>query len=509
MAVSSCKKFLQSYSQNLSYVNSATDLNELLIGNGYMGDYSNEYPYNQVTMVYGSGTSDYFYPWVDVSTDDAVEFVEGTPNATTDATPVNKLSGFHFWQPLPFTDVTNTPMTDNDWSRFYSYVAGVNAIIFQAEKMRPSGVDIAMLNKVEGEAYFLRAAYYYLLVNIYGAPYAKASASTDPGVPLKINADVDDKTFTRASVADVYSQIVSDLKTSIGFLDGVVQPSIFRANQTAAQLLLSRVYLYMEDYTDAVSEADSVLAGPYTLNDLNYYTTGSDFNYNGSPEVVFSMGGYTTNDIFVNDAPYSWSTPQADSYQASPDLMSTFDSTDLRLKAFFTASGGAQAPLPAKLKSVSTTTLIVSSGFLLRLSEAYLNKAEALAQLGNSADAQSTIQLLRAARFTPAGLSAVTATGSALVSFIRDERRRELCFESQRWFDLRRYAVNSLVPFTKSISHPYYTYANSAWNLAGHYVLNTYDQDKAAYIIPIPDYEISFDNGSLTNETRPARSVQP
>jgi hypothetical protein len=172
------------------------------------------------------------------------------------------------------------------------------------------------------------------------------------------------------------------------------------------------------------------------------------------------------------------------------------------------ASGGAGASLPVKLRTITVSTTLVSSGFLLRLSEAILNKAEAQALLGKDADAQATVQTLRAKRFSSANLTPVSATGQALADFIRDERRRELCFESQRWFDLRRYAVNSVYPFTKSIRHNAYAYNGSTVYLAGYYQLNPYTQDAAAYTIPIPAYAISFNNGSLTNETRPARSLQ-
>ncbi len=85
----------------------------------------------------------------------------------------------------------------------------------------------------------------------------------------------------------------------------------------------------------------------------------------------------------------------------------------------------------------------VGDMFLLRLSEVYLNKAEALAALDRPGEARNILQEFRKTRFKPSELPPVNATGAALVNTIRDERRLELCLETHRWFDLRRYAVNS------------------------------------------------------------------
>ena len=95
-----------------------------------------------------------------------------------------------------------------------------------------------------------------------------------------------------------------------------------------------------------------------------------------------------------------------------------------------------------------------------------------------------------------------------MVNFIRDERRRELCFEGHRWFDLRRYAVNSVYPYEKEIRHISYDFLEgSGVYRAGTYVLKPYSQDAAAYMLPIPRYAIEFNEGTLTNEVRPSREV--
>lgn len=100
-------------------------------------------------------------------------------------------------------------------------------------------------------------------------------------------------------------------------------------------------------------------------------------------------------------------------------------------------------------------------------------------------------------------------SGGKLVELIRDERRRELCGEGQRWFDLRRYAVHPKYPFSKEIVHDHYFYDNSTRKVTyvGSYRLNKYGEEPA-YVIPIPQHVIEFNKGNIEdNETRPNREA--
>jgi len=508
IGLSSCGSFLEEYSQNLTYAKTAQDLNELLIGNGYMENSSTSGGYFAPLSMGGYGEPN--FPWIHVMDDDSEEFVAGTTSYNSSwSTPVNVLSGFFHWQDRPFKKLDGVIFEDVTWRRCYAHIAAANAIIYKAEDLRGKETNEALLNKVEGEAYFLRAGYYFLLVNIYGQPYAKATAATDSGVPLKITETVEDKYFSRTAVGPVYDQIVSDLKNAAKYLDGIQQPSIYRANQTAAYIMLSRVYLYMEQYDLAIEAANSALAnGTYSILDMNNYVAGTNFTSKASPETVFSQGGYSINQIQTDDQTANMFSNMSQSYKVSADLLSKFNSTDLRPKAFFKATTINKVLQSAKQVVTSTTQVqnLVSDNFLIRIPEVYLNKAEAQAMLGQDNNAKETLQLLRAKRFKTADLTPISESGASLVDFVRDERRREFCFEGQRWFDLRRYAVNSIYPLAKAIKHETYAYSGSTNYIAGYYELKPYAQDKAAYIIPIPNYAITFNSGTLTNFARPERT---
>ena len=274
--------------------------------------------------------------------------------------------------------------------------------------------------------------------------------------------------------------------------------------------MLSRVYLYMEKYDLAIEAANLALDnGTYSILDLNNFVAGTDFTSKSSPETVFSQGGYSINLIQVDDKTGNYFTNMTHSYKVSAELLSKFNSTDLRPNAFFKPSTVNQVLQSAKQIVTSTTQVhnLISDNFLLRIPEVYLNKAEAQAMLGQDNNAKETLQQLRAKRFKTTDLTPILDTGASLVDFVRDERRRELCFEGHRWFDLRRYAVNSIYPYSKAIKHEAYAYSGSSTNyIAGYYELKPYIQDKAAYIIPIPNYAITFNSGALTNFARPERT---
>lgn len=509
LGLGSCGDFLEEYSQNQRYAQTAQDLDELLRGECFMTFQTYYSSSTQETMTHSDGLS-MNYPWLHVMDDDVEEFVVGGLPYTSNY-PRNVLGSFYRWGSDPFLTLENFQFRDNDWERFYQYIGVLNSIISMADNFRSKGEDPEALDRVEGEARFLRAAYYFLLVNIYGMPYCKASASQDAGVPLKITEFVEDKYFSRSSVEAVYRQIVEDLRRAAVCLEGTVPASTLRVSCAAANALLSRVYLYMEAYEECIEAANKVMAESYSLMDLNDWTSGENVISWKSPETIFTQGGNSVVLTFLN---YStdWNHPNPDytypsqalSFQVSEDLLFSYEEGDLRKTAFFRSS--LHATLPDKYKTWTSYNDDdeIGADFLIRLPEVILNKAEALAMLNRGEEAKIELEKLRSKRF--ATVPPIEETGKALIDFIRVERRRELCFEGHRWFDLRRYAVNSIYPLPEdfTIRHQHNDLeANSlTWYENGYYELNSYAKDKAAWIIPIPNYAIEFNRGELQNETR-------
>lgn len=480
--VSSCKKFLEERSQTLQYVTNAGQLDELLVGDGYMA-HSNEF----------KNTVGNYMPWLNVMDDDITESVR----FRTAFDVRDDVFGFYTWQSKPFVSVTYSPKTDDTWTRFYKHINAVNNIYAKAKSLTDNP---AALKRIEGEALFLRAGYYFLLVNTYAKAYRPSTAETDLGVPLKITEFVETSLSSRASIAAVYAQILADLKEAEEDLNGTAQKSLYHADVNAVNLLQSRVYLYMQDWQNAATAAQKVISRKPALYNLTVYTPGTGFFTATSPEAIFTQG---TNSI-VYLMYENWPT----AFKPSAELMELYSQQDLRKSAFFAVDNSGNYRYTKVFTTPSSNTAtpeaLYSDNFFLRNAEAYLNLAEATAMLGQDATAVTALNTLRKSRFSTANYQDVNFAAAELVSFIRDERRRELCFEGQRWFDLRRYAVNVKYPFSKTITHPYSVAVIGSASLKA---TQTLLPDDPAYVIPLPDPAIQFNDGSLIqNPERPNRS---
>ena len=479
----SCKKYLSSYSQNMSFIETATDLNEILIGDAYIS-------------VQNDLLTNLFH-----IADDDIEM--GIP---TIAYELNYEHGILYWQAEPrMNSVGDVIRSDNYYNTVYAKIARINTIIFEADRLRTKGEPVAVLNRICGEAHFLRALYYFTLANLYGKPYRPSTAHVDAGIPLKTEPGITSQFVTRSSVKDVYEQIVRDLETSDGYLSEKLAFSELRASKAAVAGLLSRVHLYMENYEKSIIYADRVIAlNQFMLTDLNETPANSIFLNRSSREVIFTMGGNEMGGrMLIHQDP-----PTGYHILVSGDLYNSYDPRDLRLQAFFKINSKGNIRAIKRGSERNSVLSDVSDKYSLRLSEMYLNKAEALVASGRDQEAGAAIQFLLRSRFKPAEIPQWQASGAELIGKIREERRRELCFEGQRWFDLRRYGVNSKFPYGKSIKRRSIKATGTGYTEDGYYELGPYAQDEAAWTLPIAEDEIEFNQGRITNEVRPERPLK-
>jgi tetratricopeptide (TPR) repeat protein len=471
-----CKKFLGEQSQTLAYANTWQKLDEVLRGEVYTINKSLP------------------FKWLNAMDDDITDYVRSFSfiDARTET------FGFYTWQKDPFTAPTFTRLQDDTWAPVYRRINAASIIAFQASSSKD---DASQLQRIKGEALFMRANYYFYMVNVYAGAYNKATATTALGVPLKVSEFVEDRFFTRSTVDSVYRQILSDLEVAEQCLQNSQQRSAYRADINAVNLLQSRMHLYMQDWDKAIAAADKVLARRASLFQLSGYAPQTSFLTRESPEVLFTQDGNMTMAIMPESFP-----PKT--MQPSPELLGLYTGNDLRKGAFFELESSGKYRYTKVYRSSSrniSPTETPSDVFTMRVAEAYLNKAEALAMLKKDPEANQMINTLRKARFFDNDFTEVNLSGAALVDFIRDERRRELCFEGHRWFDLKRYAVNQQYPFTKTITHEY----RDAVIGSPPFIKATLklQPNDPAYVFPIPEDAIIFNQGVLKqNPERPDRT---
>ena len=517
-----CDDFLEEQSQEKQYATNCADLNEVLVGDGYFhyGVYEDNH---SGTVEIKDPASGPYFPWLHVMSDEATEFMTGN-NESDNA--VTKLGTFYEWKADPFFE-GGVEYADKTWGKLYEHIATANVLLSKVDEFTQDSLPVR--NAIKGQSYFIRAASYFMLVNLYAKTYDAATSENDLGVPIKTDAEVHDIEYTRAPVDSVYGLIVSDLKNAITYLEGYEPPSKRRASLDAAKLLLSRVYCYMGNYEPVPDLCNDIInTGAYSLTNLTETDTSTLWLDINSPEIIFTQG---TNCIGAVFGGHNGSTTSGGNslYRVSDDLLAAFEESkqfgtrDRRPAFSFTKIYESDAWMVTKMwcMSVETSEEIVqdedeeeqqltytgdydyvSDIFTLRYPEVYLNLAEAYVMLDQEAEAIAALETLMRNRIE--GFTSISLSGENLMELVRDERWREFCFEGQRWFDLRRYAVNKTYPFAKSIRHdsydPAYGDALTPAIMVGYYELPAYPDN--GWVLPIPKAEIELSNGSLVDNDR-------
>lgn len=496
LALTGCEDFLEPNSKSEFVPKDATSLNELLLGEAYQRN-----------------DKDGLSVFMCLLDDDIEATPYQKPNVGFDE---NKYLASFSWQPDMFKMMENANAGHiNIYESYYKLILGANAVIDYLPVVNDTE---EMKNIVRAQAYALRGFYYFNLVNIFGQPYNHNPEAL--AVPLKLNSGIeaDENALKRKTVAEVYAQILSDLHTAEECYKQLPvaeqwKPK-FRTSLPMVQLILSRTYLYMENWEKAAEYAKEVMDNKnFSLLDLNnvaydaieymYYPTYS------SPETIWPYG--SPNDMF------GWTCEGANMqnpnnenkrmyayFQASEGLKEAMGEYDLRLKRYIiTAPNETYGDMEMAYGKIQVGTqyylpkdVVNVFGRSLRLSEAYLNYAEAEANLDGEGfdNAIETLNTLREKRFDPEDIEYLgedidIASKEELITFIKEERRRELCFEGHRWFDLRRWGM----PEIKHIWHDE--------NASFEYTLKEKD---LMYTIPIPD-EAMQENTKLEQNELPEK----
>ena len=292
----SCSNFLEEYSQDTAYVRGYEDLDELLLGACYM-PVVNPSHFGMAVGDLGLTTDaddDYYYPYIHLLADEVNENITDADDISIrNGDARDRFFGYYTWQQRVGIDPLGTSFRDEsfDWRRIYKHINVANMILAEIDKQAAETAEERLeVIRIKGEAYFLRAAYYFTLVNLYGKPYTEASATTDLGVPIKTSEFVEDQMYERNTVAEVYQQVLEDLTEAERLLSQTTRKSIYRADITATYLLQSRVYLYMQNWEQAAAYAQKVIEKQPALQDLNSMGDLAYFMSPELPEVIFTMG---------------------------------------------------------------------------------------------------------------------------------------------------------------------------------------------------------------------------
>lgn len=350
---------------------------------------------------------------------------------------------------------TKSNVPSSYWSTPYSIIQNCNVILANIDNIAATDEDLeAKKEDYKGQALAIRGMALFDLTKLFGYPYTHDNGAS---LGASIVTAVVDKSYMpqRSTVAQCYDQILEDLETSVELLGEEFNKG--KINKWAALTLLSRVYLYHGDNQKALDAAEKAIKGA----EKNGYQLWSNAEYanawandvsaasTNKGEVLFEIINLTTDSPGKESIGYLYSP----SGYADACVTASFynelskDPNDVRLKVINVAEkkqyssssiygrGYVNKYQPQQGENVEDANIP-----LIRLSEAYLNAAEAAAKLtadGNDHNADA-VKYLNAIvnRANPA--KTVDANEKVTVDEVLEERRKELVGEGHRMFDLLR-----------------------------------------------------------------------
>lgn len=337
------------------------------------------------------------------------------------------------------------------WRASYEQIGALNEALFNLAELEQS----SKVKAVTGEAQFLRAFNYFYLAMTYGRAPQHLVGGFDLSVPLILDPFYnsggnvsDNASIPREKVNVVWDQIEQDLKDAFTNLDGNdsgLAPA--RVSAIAVKAFMSRFYLYRGEWDDAIDAATYVIDNSsvdvYTGKYTNIFSNGTESLFElvfstsenlGSSSLQAMYGTY--DDGFRDGDGFGNGKGSGEANLAlSTQFLALIDQTnDVRFEATRKVRASGQ--------ELWWTTKYNSWGGifgldnipLIRISEIYLNRAEAYAHRNKHDLARNDIDYIRTRR----GLSATTVANGELLEAALTERRLELAFEGHRFFDMKR-----------------------------------------------------------------------
>lgn len=365
---------------------------------------------------------------------------------------------------------------DGFWFASYNRIYYYNTVIDNI--MNADGSDEQQKLSIRAEALISRALEYLYLVNGYAKHYDVRTAESDPGVPLILDEDISKKNLVRASVKDVYAQILSDLQTALPNLPVQAKGNAFRASKAAGYGVLAKMYLYMGNYAEALKAANEVLEINNSLLDLKKYAVVKPQSSIGRTNVPQDIDN--PENIYIKFAPYVYGL--SSKVFGSDELISLFSEDDMRLQIYFTKN----------FRNIPTNKYVwapyLRANLAVSSPEIYLIAAECEAREGSVERAMSLINKLRDNRIKNNTDIVATDRNDALQKVL-EERRRELAMSGMvRYIDLKR--LNQGSQFAKTVTH--ITSEGTS----------TLEPNSPLYVLPIPAKVMRFNKNSMQQNER-------
>ena len=387
---------------------------------------------------------------------------------------------------------SSTSSSNVAWKSPYIVIGRANRIIAAAEggALSDAAEAKATIDQYAAEAKVLRALAHFDLVRIYGKPYTEDQGAS-LGVPLVTGVLESNAKPARSTVAEVYTQVVKDLTEAISSNALATETEPGYVSVWGAKAILSRVYLNMGDYANALSVAEDIIKNSgAALWTRDQYLKAWDASTPNESEFLFrlNVSGSTDN----NDLNGIGNLQGRDGYKEMVatkkfvDMLSA-DANDVRNDMFLPATAdkevaafGTNKVYLNKLRGQGGNLRNVTIVPIIRLSEVYLTAAECAFRNNDKTKAVEYLNdLVKNRTTTEASLATVD---NITLERILIERRKELIGEGQRYFD----ALRNNETITRYTSE-----ADKGWHKTLSKEAQSFDRDYFKAIAAIPQEEIN------------------
>lgn len=347
----------------------------------------------------------------------------------------------------------------NLWDYSYRHIYVANSILEGVDQSQ--GISAPVKQQLTGEALAIRALIHFYLTQTYGdVPYVN---TTDYLVNQKIG---------KATVVNVLQNAVKDLKLAEELLtDDYPTVERVRLNKAAAQALLARIYLYMEDYPNARYYAEQVIQNSkYQMEPLDRVFLKE------SKSAVWQLKPAALNGNTLEGMHYIFTNSPAPFAKISKALENDFETDDKRYDQWLKGVGNESKEFHSnKYRQRGATTPSQEYSVVLRLEEQYLIAAEAAANMQDWSAANDYLNAVRGrAGLLPVALNDLSSAEKVILH----ERRVELfCEFGHRFYDLKR--LNQLEIISK---------VKTSWS--------SYME-----LLPLPENEIFLNSNLLPQNT--------
>lgn len=387
---------------------------------------------------------------------------------------------------------SSTSSSNVAWKSPYIVIGRANRIIAAAEggALSDAAEAKATIDQYAAEAKVLRALAHFDLVRIYGKPYTEDQGAS-LGVPLVTEVLESNAKPARSTVAEVYTQVVKDLTEAISSNALATETEPGYVSVWGAKAILSRVYLNMGDYANALSVAEDIIKkSGAALWTRDQYFKAWDASTPNESEFLFRLNVAGSTDS--NDLNGIGNLQQREGYKEMVATkkfvdMLTSDPEDVRNKMFLPATAakevatyGTNKVFLNKLRGQGGNLRNVTIVPIIRLSEVYLTAAECAFRNNDKTKAVEYLNVLVKNRTTTE--ASLATVDNITLERILIERRKELIGEGQRYFD----ALRNNETITRYTSE-----ADKGWHKTLSKEAQSFNRDYFKAIAAIPQEEIN------------------